>query len=87
MDDSERQYYYQKRCLEKVLDTSKRTYQYWVNNLTHIKDEIKNNQRCLQEYEFNMDIYRTDYEKAKRKYEDFCKAHGFMEGGVGDTDA
>lgn len=87
MDDSERQYYYQKRYLEKVLDTSKRTYQYWVNNLTHIKDEIKHNQRCLQEYEFNMDIYRTDYEKTKREYEDFCKAHGFMEGGVGDTDA
>ena len=35
--------------------------------------------KYLLNYESKVDIYRTDYEKAKREYEDFCKANGFAE--------
>ena len=77
MDDSERTYYRQKKSLESHLESFKDIYQSCLHKIAQAKAEIDRTQKYLSDYESKVDIYRTDYEKAKREYEDFCKAHGF----------
>lgn len=87
MDDSERTYYRQKKSLESHLESLKDIYQSCLHKIAQAKAEIERAQKHLSDYESKVDIYRTDYEKAKCEYEDFCKAHGFMADGVSGNDA
>ena len=87
VDDTERIHSHQKRTLRLDFEDSKIKYHNLVTAITQIKAEIERTQKHLSDYESKVDIYRTDYEKAKREYEDFCKAHGFMADGVNGNDA
>ena len=87
VDDTERIHSHQKRTLRLDFEDSKIKYHNLVTAIAQIKAEIERTQKHLSDYESKVDIYRTKYEEAKRKYEDFCQAHGFMADGVGDTDA
>lgn len=87
VDDTERIHSHQKRTLRLDFEDSKIKYHNLVTAIAQIKAEIERTQKHLSDYESKVDIYRTDYEKAKREYEDFCKAHGFMADGVSGNDA
>lgn len=87
MDDSEKTDYRQKKSLESHLESLKDIYQSCLHKIAQAKAEIERTQKHLLDYESKVDIYRTDYEKAKCEYEDFCKAHGFMADGVSGNDA
>ena len=86
VDDTERIHSHQKRTLRLDFEDSKIKYHNLVTAIAQIKAEIERTQKHLSDYESKVDIYRTDYEKAKREYEDFCKAHGFMADGVSGND-
>ena len=77
VDDTERIHSHQKRTLRLDFEDSKIKYHNLVTAIAQIKAELERTQKHLSDYESKVDIYRTDYEKAKREYEDFCKAHGF----------
>lgn len=87
VDDTERIHSHQKRTLRLDFEDSKIKYHNLVTAIAQIKAELERTQKHLSDYESKVDIYRTDYEKAKREYEDFCKAHGFMADGVSGNDA
>lgn len=87
VDDTERIHSHQKRTLRLDFEDSKIKYHNLVTAIAQIKAEIERTQKHLSDYESKVDIYRTKYEEAKRKYEDFCKAHGFMADGVSGNDA
>ena len=87
VDDTERIHSHQKRTLRLDFEDSKIKYHNLVTAIAQIKAEIERTQKHLSDYESKVDIYRTDYEKAKREYEDFCKAHGFMADGISGNDA
>ena len=87
VDDTERIHSHQKRTLRLDFEDSKIKYHNLVTAIAQIKAEIERTQKHLSDYESKVDIYRTDYEKAKCEYEDFCQAHGFMVDGVSGNDA
>ena len=87
VDDTERIHSHQKRTLRLDFEDSKIKYHNLVTAIAQIKAELERTQKHLSDYESKVDIYRTDYEKAKFEYEDFCKAHGFMADGVSGNDA
>ena len=79
VDDTERIHSHQKRTLRLDFEDSKIKYHNLVTAIAQIKAELERTQKHLSDYESKVDIYRTDYEKAKREYEDFCKANGFAD--------
>ena len=87
VDDTERIHSHQKRTLRLDFEDSKIKYHNLVTAIAQIKATIVRNQKDLTTCESELDMYRTKYGEAKRKYEDFCQAHGFMADGVSGNDA